>query len=267
MQNEPTDGSAQHFPANNILLLCRETRKTASFQQATRVISFPPPNELSLVFHFAPFSSLFVTASFSYYCSQKCHWLFFFFFFFLAHDLVQSVPSISPWLTHTPIVQEQWYFLFGLLDKCWYSWLALTKAHHSILMDLNSDSVYVSIILACTHIAGSPFVRRKIPSFVRIIHSGVSVHVIFMAPCHSWSGTVLKYIRYGKMLDLVVVKVILSSNRYDSSVSVSVWVRDTRLKVRLGLYPESPGNTCISIGHLHAADWHFLNISVYICSF
>lgn len=75
MQNEPTDSSAQHFPANNILPLCRETRKTASFQQATRVISFVSPNELSLVFHFAPFSSLFVTASFLYY-SQKCVFFF-----------------------------------------------------------------------------------------------------------------------------------------------------------------------------------------------
>lgn len=69
-----------------------------------------------------------------------------FFFSFLAHDLVHSVPSISLWLTHTPIVQEQWFFAFGLLDKCWYSWLVLTKARHSILMDFKSDSVYVSII-------------------------------------------------------------------------------------------------------------------------
>lgn len=146
MQNEPTDSSAQHFPANNFLPLCRETRKTASFQQAAAVISFQSPNELSLVFHFAPFPSPFVTASFSYYCSQKCLWHLIFFFSFLAHDLVHSVPSISLWLTHTPIVQEQWYFPFGLLDKCWYSWLVLTKARHSILMDFKSDSVYVSII-------------------------------------------------------------------------------------------------------------------------
>lgn len=204
MQNEPSDSSAQHFPANNVLPLCRETRETASFQQPTRVISFLSPYEVSLVFHFAPFSILFVTALFSYYCSQKC--LSLFFSFFLAHDLVQSIPSISPWLTHMPIVQEQWYFLFGLLDKCWYSWLVLTKAHHSILMDLYSHSVYVSIIPTWTHTAGSLSVGRKISSFVGIIHLGDSVHVIFLAP---WLiSNITKCIRGGKMLGLVVAKVI-----------------------------------------------------------
>lgn len=144
MQNEPTDSSVQHFPANNILPLCRETRKTASFQQATTVISLLSLNELSLVFHFAPFPSSFVTASFLYYCLQKCLWLFFFFFLFGTRS--GAFCPLHFTLAHTPIVQERWYFPFGLLDKCWYSWLVPTKARHSILMDFKSDSVYVSII-------------------------------------------------------------------------------------------------------------------------
>lgn len=109
-------------------LLCRERRKTASFQQAPAVISFLSPNELSLVFHFAPSPSPFVAASFSYYCSQK--WLGHFYFFLFGTQSGAFCP-LHFTLAQSPIVQERWYFPIGLLEKCWYF---LTPPHkdHSL---------------------------------------------------------------------------------------------------------------------------------------
>lgn len=142
MENEPTDSSVQHFPANNILPFVQGDKENG-------LISASDHSNFISVSKWAFSCVSFCTVS-KFFCHRFIFVLLFtkmpLTFFFLFGTWSGAFCPLHFTLAHTPIVQERWYFPFGLLDKCWYSWLVFTKARHSILMDFKNDSVYVSII-------------------------------------------------------------------------------------------------------------------------